>query len=188
VGGVPMNIVQTILLLAAALLAVFVQAAWQLPRGLLGAQVDLLPPLVACAALTGSLPTVALLAVCGGLWFDSLSTNPLGVTVLPLLVTGVVLHQRRHLILRHEPFAQFVVGFAAGAAVPAMVVISLLSMGLNPLLGWPSLWQWLVLALAGGAATPLFIHLFGRLGDTFTHPLAATPGNDPRREIKRGRS
>ncbi len=182
-----MNAIQTILLLASTLLAVFLESAWQMPRTWLGAQIDLLPALVACAALTGTLPTVLLLAVCGGLWFDSLSFNPLGVTVLPLLLTGVVLHQRRHLILRHEPFAQFVVGCGAGAAVPAMVVISLMSMGMRPLLGWQSLWQWMVLALASGVATPLFIVCFGRLGHAFTHPELASSVGNPQREIKRGR-
>ena len=183
-----MNVIQTILLLAAALLAVFMECFWQMPRMLLGVQVDLLPALVACAALTGSLVTVVLVALCGGLWFDSLSINPLGVTVLPLLVTGVVLHFRRHLILRHEPFAQFVVGCGAGGIVPAMVVISLMSMGMSPMLGWYSLWQWVVLALASGLATPLFIKLFGSLGQAFTYPEVTPVIADEHREIKRGRN
>jgi hypothetical protein len=182
-----MNLVQTILMLLAAYLAVFVQCAWQLPRHWLGAQVDLLPALVACAALTGNLGTVLLLAVCGGLWFDALSLNPLGVTVLPLLVAGVVLHQRRHLILRHAPFAQFVVGAGSGAAVPVMTVISLMSMGREPLLGWFSLWQWTVLALTGGVATPLFIRWFGRLGQAFSHPEMTPLIAQENRELKRGR-
>jgi hypothetical protein len=37
---------------------------------------------------TPDLPTVALLAVLGGMWFDTLSANPLGVSILPLAVIG----------------------------------------------------------------------------------------------------
>ncbi len=183
-----MNIIQAILMLAAALLLVFLESVWQVPRLLLGAQVDLLPALVAGAALAGTLLTVVLVALCGGLWLDALSINPLGITVLPLLVTGLVLHARRHLILRHSPFAQFVIGLVAGAAVPAMVVVSLLSMGLSPMLGWHSLWQWVVVAVANGIATPLFLRLFGRLGEAFTYPEMQVAVQDERRELKRGRN
>lgn len=182
-----MNAVQTILLLAATLLAVFAQTWWQAPRLWLGAQIDLLPALLACAALTSTAAAVLLVAVCGGLCFDALSANPLGISVLPLLVAGVLLHHRRHLILRHEPFAQFVVGCVVGAAVPFMTVISLLSMGLNPLLGWFSLWQWLVLALAAGAFTPVFVRMFGRLGQAFIHPEMPPLIAQENRELKRGR-
>ena len=51
--------------------------------------------------------------VSGGLWFDSLSANPLGITILPLLAIGFVIQLRRDLILRDQSFAQFVIGVAA---------------------------------------------------------------------------
>jgi len=60
------------------------EAAFGGVRHLLGAQIDLLPPLMVYAGLCTGLTTVTLLALCGGLWFDSLSANPLGVTVFPL--------------------------------------------------------------------------------------------------------
>ena len=42
--------------------------------------------------------TVTLLArLLGGLWFDSLSANPLGVTVLPLFAIGLAIHLKREL-------------------------------------------------------------------------------------------
>jgi hypothetical protein len=80
----PNEPLQTILILAAAFLAVFGEAAAfpvfgeALPRHWLGAQVDLLPALMVYAALNTDIVTVSLLAVLGGLWFDALSANPLG--------------------------------------------------------------------------------------------------------------
>ncbi len=74
-----MNILNTILIFAVAFLSVFGEAALPGLRHLLGAQVDLLPVLMVYAALNASLTTVAALAIFGGLWFDSLSANPLGV-------------------------------------------------------------------------------------------------------------
>ncbi len=83
-----MKLFNSILVLAAAFLAVFAEAAFQLPRHLLGAQVDLLPALMIYAALNTDVATVSLLAVLGGLWFDALSANPLGVSILPLFAVG----------------------------------------------------------------------------------------------------
>ncbi len=73
-----MNWLNTILILAAAFLAVFGEAAFPLLRHWLGAQVDLLPGLMVYTALNADLVTVSLLAALGGLWFDALSANPLG--------------------------------------------------------------------------------------------------------------
>ena len=110
-----MNVFNTILILAAAFLAVFAEAAFQLPRQLFGAQVDLLPALMIYAALNTNVVTVSLLAVFGGLWFDSLSANPLGVSILPLFAVGFLICLQRDLILRELPFAQLVLGAAASA-------------------------------------------------------------------------
>ena len=63
-----MNLLQTILILAAAFLAVFGEATFPVVRHWLGAQVDLLPVLMVYAALNADLATVSLLAVLGGLW------------------------------------------------------------------------------------------------------------------------
>ncbi len=42
-------------------------------------------------------------AVAGGLWFDSLSANPLGVSVLPLFAVGLCVHLAREFVLRDQP-------------------------------------------------------------------------------------
>ena len=133
-----MNVLQTILILAAAFLAVFVESAFQLPRHLFGAQVDLLPALMIYAALNTNVVTVSLLAALGGLWFDALSANPLGVSILPLFAVGFPICLRRDLILRELPFAQVFLGAAASATVPLLCVLLLLTGGREPLLGWGS--------------------------------------------------
>jgi hypothetical protein len=182
-----MNVFNAILILAAAFLAVFAEAAFQLPRQLFGAQVDLLPALMIYAALNTNVVTVSLLAVLGGLWFDSLSANPLGVSILPLFAVGFPICLRRDLILRELPFAQFVLGAGASAAVPALCVLLLLSGGQAPLLGWGSLWQWLVMIAGGAAATPVIFAVF----DWCQHALGYQPQTEtsfrPDREIRRDR-
>jgi hypothetical protein len=155
-----MNVFNTIMILTAAFLAVFLEAVFSLPHRLLGAQIDLLPVLMIYAALNADVVTVSLLAVLGGLWFDSLSANPLGVTILPLFAVGFPIWWKRDLILRELPFAQFIMGAAASATVPVLTVLLLLTGGQEPLLGWGSLWQWLVMTAGGALATPVVFTLF----------------------------
>ena len=65
-----MNWLNTILVLGTAFLAVFWEAAFGGVRHLVGAQIDLLPPLMVYASLCTGITTVTLLALAGGLWFD----------------------------------------------------------------------------------------------------------------------
>jgi rod shape-determining protein MreD len=182
-----MNWRSTLFVLAAAFVAVFVEASPGLFRNLLGAQIDLLPALMVYAALTHGWSTIALLAVCGGLWFDSLSLNPLGVSVLPLLLIGLLIFRSRDLLMREHVYAQVILGVAASAVQPLATLFILLNMGTAPLLGWASLWQWLVMAAGGGAVTPVFFKLFDRLHRALEYRPVIQTSFRPDREIKRGR-
>jgi cell shape-determining protein MreD len=182
-----MNWLSTILVLGTAFLAVFWEAAFGGVRHFLGAQIDLLPPLMVYAGLCTGITTVTALALAGGLWFDSLSANPLGVTVLPLFAVGLAIHLNRELILRDETFAQLVLGLSASAATPLATLLLLLTMGRTPLLGWGTLWQLVVLSVGGAIATPVCFELFGWLQRTLVHRGTAESSFRPDREIRRGR-
>jgi cell shape-determining protein MreD len=177
----------TIFVLAAAFVAVFLEASVGLFRKLLGTQLDVLPALMVYAALTLGFASIVLLAVCGGLWFDSLSLNPLGASVLPLLLIGLLIYRSRDLLLREHVFAQVVLGAAAGAVQPLGTLFILLNKGQTPLLGWLSLWQWLVMAAGAGAATPVCFKLFDRLHRALEYQPVTQTSFRPDREIKRGR-
>ncbi len=181
-----MKAVNTILLLLTAFLAVFGQSAFG-TRGLLGAQANALPALVIYASLAGGLTTVALLSVCGGLLFDSLSANPLGLSVLPLFLIGFFVNQQRELILRDQFYAQFVIGFAASVFAPIAGLLLLFTMGRAPITGWGTLWQLLVMGFAGGLLTPMSFKFFAFLRRTFFYqPLNQTSFRSDR-QIRRGR-
>jgi len=182
-----MNWRPSIFILAAAFLAVFLEASVGVFRHWFGAQIDLLPALMVYTALTNGFATIVLLAVCGGLWFDSLSLNPLGASVLPLLGIGLLIYRSRDLLLREHVFARVVLGLMAGAAQPLGTLFILLNLGLTPLLGWASLWQWVVLALGGGVVTPLCFALFDRLHRALEYQPVTQTSFRPDREIKRGR-
>lgn len=178
----------SILILLTAFLAVFCQSASDtLPRWV-GAQPDLLPALMVYAALTAGPLTIAALALCGGLWLDSLSMNPLGLSVLPLVLIGWLISRQRELLLSQQTFAQFMLGLVASAGAPLLALLLLLTSGRDPLVGWGTLWQLLVMTAVGGVATPLLFRFFSLLNQTFGYQAADRPGFRTDREIRRGRT
>lgn len=176
-----------ILILLAAFLAAFLESCWDPIRHLFGAQIDLLPPLMVYSSLSCGLGTVCALSLWGGLCFDALSSNPLGITVLPLFLAGFLIYLRRELILRDQVYAQFVLGLAASAFVPLATLVMLLSGRQSPELGWGSLWQWIVMSVGGASVTPLCFWLFEGLHRSLTNWPAIEISFRPDREIKRGR-
>lgn len=183
-----MNPFQTILILVAAFLAVFLETALSAPRHLLGAQIDFLPAIMVYAALNAGLPTISLVAILGGLWFDSLSANPLGISILPLFIVAFPMYLQRDLILRDLPFAQLVLGAAASAIAPVLTLLMLLSGSREPLLGWGTVWQWIVLTAVGAIATPFFFALMDWCNSALGHPPNRETSFRPDREIQRGRN
>lgn len=183
-----MILLPSILTLLVAMLAVFAEAALPGFRPWFGAQVDMLPALMVYAALRGHLMDVVGLAIVGGLAFDSLSANTLGVTLLPLFAAGLIIHARRDLILRDQVFAQFVIGGIASVFVPASILLLLMSAGLKPLVGWGTLWQFTVMAVVGALATPVLFWLFDVLNQFLGYQPVTQSSFRPDREIRRGRN
>jgi len=182
-----MSTLNSILILFVAFVAVFCESAFNGFRYLLGAQIDLLPALVVYAALSAGLPTITLVSVLGGLFYDSLSANPLGISVMPLCLVGFAINTQRDLILRDQLFAQTVLGLSASAFVPAAVLLLLLTGGHAPALSWISVWQWLVMTVGGTIATPALFLLFGWFDRSFSYRSATEMSFRPDREIRRSR-
>ncbi|MDB6067550.1 MAG: Rod shape-determining protein MreD [Pedosphaera sp.] len=182
-----MNWLNSILLLLAAFVAVFLEASFNWVRHLLGAQIDLLPVLIVYASLSSNFLTMTLVAVLGGLWLDTLSANPLGISVLPLFIAGFLIYARRGLILREQYFAQLVLGLSASALIPLLTLLLLLSTHSTPLLGWGTIWQWLVMSLGGALLTPVCFRLFDSLSHGLNYRPVVESSFRPDREIRRGR-
>lgn len=182
-----MRNLHAILILVAAYFAVFFESWFDGFRYLFGTQIDFLPGLMIYAGLNNSIPSIALTALWGGLWFDSLSANPLGVSVLPLLCIGLVVHQGRELLAREHPIAQLALGAAASAFQPLAVLFILLNIGASPIIGWKTIWQWLVMTIGGGLMTPVWFAVFSRIHHAFDYQPASESSFRPDRQIKRGR-
>jgi hypothetical protein len=182
-----MSLLNSSILAIATILAVYWEGAFNGLRHLLGAQVDLLPALVVYASLYGGLGTVAMVAAGGGLLFDSISANPLGISVIPLFCCGLATHGARDLILREQTYAQAALGFAASLINPLFVLLLLLTTRHQPLFGWGTLWEFIVMGIGGAIATPVVFELFSLLNRWFGHAAPSTTSFRPDREIRRGR-
>jgi rod shape-determining protein MreD len=178
----------SIFIIVTAFVVVYLEASVGIMRDWLAAQVDVLPAIMVYTALREDLLTVTVTGFLGGLWFDSLSKNNLGVTAAALLATGLALYRLRGLLMREEWHAQFLLGAAASVFCPAVSVVILMSLGHEPLLSWGSLWQFLVMAVGGGLATPLSYRFFVFLNRTFNYQPMAESSFRADRQIKRGRS
>ena len=182
-----MNRFNTIAILLVAYVVVFFQATFNELRHFVGAQVDLLPGLVVYAALSGGIVTLTLVAVLGGLWFDALSANPIGLTMLPLFVIGLFIQRSREFILRDQPYAQMLIGLTASALAPLGSLLILVNTDAKPLLGWFSLWQWLVVSAVGAVLTPLWFWIFDVVSRVLNYRPVVEGGFRADREIKRSR-
>ena len=168
-----MNWFHTASVLLAALIGVFQEATFTLPRDLLGAQINPMPALVVYAALHSNLVTLTFLVISGSLWQSSLSADPLGITLLPLFLVGILIELNRKQFARRERFVRFTLGTAASASVPLLTLFLLLTAGCEPILNWVSLWQWLVMAVGGGLLTLLIFPVL----DWFKRALSHNPKN-----------
>ncbi len=182
-----MNPINHILLILAAFLTVYLQASFDLFRNLFGTQFDLLPALMVYASLTHSILFIGLFALCGGLFYDSLSANPLGISVLPLFLAGMFIYFFRALLLRERIYPQFILGTTASAVVPLLTLLSLFTLNYHPLFGLGTLYQLLVMAAVGGAMTPLIFRILDKVNRNFNYAHLPESSYRPDREIKRGK-
>jgi rod shape-determining protein MreD len=126
-----------------------------------GLRLELLPALVACAALTLRRGGALLLALCVGFAQDSFSAAPFGTTALLYGIGAVVLADTRETFDRELPWLQM----GAGALLAAMT-----SVGACVVLGFSvgALFKILLVAAVSGIITPIlflaidFLRLWGR--------------------------
>jgi cell shape-determining protein MreD len=80
------KISKMLLLILGAYVLTFLQSHWHGPRLCLGFQPDLTPALLVFVGMTMGAGYVSSLALVSGLWLDSLSANPFGISVFPLFL------------------------------------------------------------------------------------------------------
>lgn len=164
----------TFTVLLTTLVVIYLQAACELPRNLFGAQIDPLPALMLATALRAPLFSITALAILGPLWQSSLSSDPLGINILPLLTLGLLVHLGQNRLAYHAAGPRFTLGAIAGAIMPVMILTLLLFTGYQPMFGWYSLWQWIVGIIGSGLLALVFVPLLEWLDFTVEEqPLAA---------------
>lgn len=182
-----MSALNPIIILLAAFLAVYFQSSIDFFRNIFGVQLNLLPALMVYTSLTMGIFSVALLSIIGGLLFDSLSANPLGVSVFPLFLIGFAIHRFHGLLLREQIHAQFAFGAGASLLTPLLTLLFLFNGEGNPLFGWGTLWQLFVMSLCGGLLTPVCFLILDRASKALNYQPIAQTSFRADRQIKRNR-
>ncbi len=181
----PLNLTVVV---AVCFLLVFAQShALGLPR-VMGVQVDLVPGFMVCVAMRCGVWALAGLALAGGFFLDALSTNPFGVSVLPLFLVAWCVQGFQDLVLRDTLVARLALGFAAGALAPILTVFLIVAGGTEARLGLGVVWPVAVLAIMNAITTPVWFEFFGFLDRAFNYGAIPESAFRPDREIKRGRS
>ena len=174
-----------------AWIGVFAQSQVSWFRDLTGVQLEVGPSIMVYAGLVGNVWCLAGLSVLMGLGLDSLSMNPLGVSVLPLFVVGWLVNANRELLLRNESYAQLVLGIAA-TALASLMTLSMLVFVLghkldSPQVNWITLWQWSLSSVVGGLISPILFYCGEAAKKIFMYESAPENRFRGDREIKRWR-
>lgn len=171
-----------------AYVSVFMAARFHGFAMLTGAQFDFLPGLVVVAAMMHGVWAVLVVSITGGLLYDCLSANPVGVTTFVLAIVGTFVYINRDLLLRDQTYPQFILGAGASAAAPVLSYVVMSVMGRHPLIEWTSLWVWLVLTVTGGLITPLWFAIFRKVDKALHYQDIPESSFRADRQIQRGRT
>jgi len=145
-----------LLLLLGAYFLTFMQSYWHGPRLWLGFQPDLTPALLVFVGMTMGAGYVSSLALAAGLWLDSLSANPFGISIFPLFFVGWVVFCIREKIMIREFMAQIYLGVIASLFVFLFQLILLGMLSVSPMIGWEMAFWSLLNAFFCGLSVPLF--------------------------------
>ena len=168
---------------------IFLQSHWQMPRLWLGFQPDLTPALMVFVGLTMGAGYVSSIALMSGLWLDSLSANPFGMSVLPLFLVGWIVFCFRKKIMAVEFMAQIYLGILGGLLVFLLQLTLLKLLSFNPLIGWGMFFFAMLNAFFCGLAVPFFYLLHKWFKSLFSHS-SYEPNNwgNNNRQIVRGKN
>lgn len=183
----PTNGVTLLVFLITGYVAIFAQARFTFFRDFFGAQPDLLPGMIVYAAMAFRLETVMLCTVIFGSFFDALSGNALGTTILTLSAIGLAASRYREFLLSEHFTTHWVLGLIASGLAPFLSYGVLQLSGMNPLLGAGSAWQWAIMTAGGGLVTPLWFKVFNRLDDALRYKEIPESTFRADRQIARGR-
>ncbi len=137
----------------------------------LGVKIDCLPCLVLYCALFASWKELFCVCTLAGLLFDSMSLNPLGVTVISLLLPGYFLYCNRKILLYHSVWVQVLLGFAMGIVSPLFTLLQLTGLPISPLINFRVLFVFIVLGITNALVAPIILFGINYILEKYIAPL-----------------
>lgn len=181
------NLPQLIYLLLIGYISVAINitlGAWL--RDVIGFYIDLVPLLVVYMALTAELTTLVLVSSIIGLFFDSVSANPLGVSPISFILAGLIVYGYRHLVLRKSWQIQYLSGLLCSILIPFNTFILLKFIGAEPFMAFKLIIKLLISGSLNALLTPLIFGIIDWIENTFNYKQVKMSSFRPDREIRRG--
>ncbi len=144
-----------IVLVCVALVLIWLQGWCNIPRRILGVQPELFPVLVLYCALYRTWAELFIVTGVGSVFYDSLSLNPLGCTLLSTLLVSYVIHSNRSVVLFDRVRVQMMLGAGISVVIPFLTLFQLMNLSVPPFMNWAVLWTFVVLAGAGAIFAPI---------------------------------
>lgn len=163
-----MNRPQFITLAVAIYVAVFLEVRVDFTRAWFGAPLALLPALIVYASIRYSIWGVTLVAVVGGLWIDSFSATPLGVSVASMFALGMLLNRKKEYLMHDHPIVRILLGLAMGALVPVLNFFMVAMIWEGTAFNLTQLGSVAFCSVSTAILTPFMFRIFARLHRTFT--------------------
>lgn len=136
-----------------------------------GVKIDCIPCLVLYCALFASWKELFFVCTLAGLLFDSMSLNPLGVTVISLLLPGYLLYCNRKVLLYHSVWVQALLGGAIGIIPPLLTLLQLTGLPVSPLINLGVLFVFIVLGITNAFAAPIILFGINYILEKYIEPL-----------------
>ncbi|MEK9861655.1 MAG: rod shape-determining protein MreD [Verrucomicrobiota bacterium] len=167
----------------------YLQSYASLIEGQWRAQVDLLPIFAAYVSMHGGMPIMpAAFALLGGCWLDLLSANPLGSSMVTLLVSMLCLQRAQKVMLRDHWAGEAMVG-ALVSALHLMLGAGLVWITRHhPILGWAFFWHLLINTIVCALLSPWLFALFKAMDRLFAARAIPSLGYRGIVEVKRSRT
>lgn len=144
------------------------------------------PVLAIIYSSTRKMPEISwIFCVITGLWIDSLSINPLGLSVLTLLGCNAISLRIRKALIGKTLLSDLSSGFLMGSLYPGLTVFLLILFGESPVIGWRFAISLVLSGVTIGFLTPYFKNLMDFILAQLEFKPVAGYRESEIREIKR---
>lgn len=133
--------------------------------GILGVKLNLIPVVALYIALYRSWSELFAFVVVSCLLYDSVSLNPLGATLLSLIIPTYVVYSYRSVLLLDSLWVQMFFGFLVTVFSEGATLLILTGLPVTPTIDGTLVWTFVVLGVTGSVLAPIVFGILSLLNE-----------------------